>query len=105
MVATADGNPNYVRSLVIAGIGGRALFFGRSQDSFGLGAYRYNLSDELQDTLFPSTNFKDESAIEAFYSFAVTPWLYVGGDIQYINPAAGNFDNALVLALRTQIRF
>ena len=104
-VATADGNPNYVQSSVIAGIGGRALFFGRPQDSFGLGAYRYNLSDELQDTLFPNTKFKDESAIEAFYSCAVTPWLYVGGDIQYINPAAGYFDNALVLALRTQIRF
>ena len=104
-VATADGNPNYVQSSVIAGIGGRALFFGRPQDSFGLGAYRYNLSDELQDTLLPNTKFKDESAIEAFYSCAVMPWLFVGGDIQYIDPAAGNFDNALVLALRTQIRF
>jgi porin len=104
-VATADGNPNYVQSSVIAGIGGKALFFGRPQDSFGLGAYRYNLSDELQGTQLPNTSFKDESAIEAFYSCAVTPWLYVGGDIQYINPAAGNFDNALVLALRTQIRF
>ena len=104
-VATADGNPNYVQSSVIAGIGGRALFFGRPQDSFGLGAYRYNLSDELQDTLLPNTKFKDESAIEAFYSCAVMPWLFVGGDIQYIDPAAGNFDNALVLALMTQIRF
>jgi porin len=103
--AIADGNPNYVQSSVIAGIGGRALFFGRPQDSFGLGAYRYNLSDVLQDSLSPNTKFKDESAIEAFYSYAVTPWLYVGADIQYIKPAAGSFDNALVLALRTQIRF
>lgn len=104
-LATADGNPNYVQSSVIAGIGGRALFFGRPQDSFGLGAYRYNLSDVLQDSLSPGTKFKDESAIEAFYSYAVTSWLYVGADIQYIKPAAGSFDNALVPALRTQIRF
>ena len=103
--AIADGNPNYLRSSVIAGIGGRALFFGRPQDSFGVGAFYYNLSDELQDTLFPNTSFKDESAIEVFYSCAVTPWLFVGGDVQYINPASGNFENALVLALRTQIRF
>ena len=75
------------------------------KDSFGLGAYRYNLSDQLQDTLFPNTSFKDESAIEVFYSCAVTPWLFVGGDVQYINPAAGSFENALVLALRIQIRF
>ncbi len=104
-VATADGNPNYVQSSVIAGIGGRALFFGRPQDSFGLGAYRYNLSDVLQNSLAPRTKFRDEAAIEVFYSYAVTPWLYVGADIQYIKPAAGSFENALVPAIRTQIRF
>ena len=103
--AVADGNPNYVQSSVIAGIGGRALFFGRPQDSFGLGAFRYNLSDVLQSTLSPATRFRDESGIEAFYSYAVTPWLYVGADIQYIKPAAGSFQNALIPALRCQIRF
>jgi porin len=103
--AIADGNPNYVQSSVIAGIGGKALFFDRPQDSFGLGLYRYNLSDELQNSLSPSTKFRDESAVEAFYSYAVTPWLYVGEDIQYIKPASGSFENALVCALRTQIRF
>jgi porin len=104
-VATADGNPNYVQSSVIAGIGGRALFFGRPQDSFGLGVYRYNLSDVLQDSLSPFTQFTDESAVEVFYSYAVTPWLLISPDIQYIKPASGGFDNALVLALRAQIRF
>ncbi len=103
--AIADGNPNYVQRSLIVGIGGKALFLGRPQDSFGVGGFYYNLSDVLQDTLFPNTKFKDESAIEAFYSYAVTPWLYVGGDIQYIDPATGGFKNALVLALRTQIRF
>jgi porin len=106
-VATADGNPNYVQSSVIAGIGGRALFFGRPQDVFGLGAYRYNLSDTLQNSLSPETKFRDESAIEAFYSYAVTPWLDVTPDVQYIKPATGGFDNAhaLVTALRAEIRF
>jgi porin len=103
--ATADGNPNYVQSSVIAGFGGRALFFGRPQDSFGIGAYRYNLSDALKNSLSANTEFRDEAAIEAFYSYAVTPWLYVGADIQYIKPASGSFKNALVPALRTQIRF
>ena len=91
---------------MIAGIGGRALFFGRPQDSFGVGAYLYNLSDTLQDSLNPSyTNFQDEGAIEAFYSLAVTPWLLIGADIQYINPARGDYKNALVPSLRTQILF
>jgi len=86
----ADGNPNYVQGSLIVGIGGNALFFGRPQDSFGVGAYYYDLSDTLQDELNPVlTDFHDEAAIEAFYNWAVTPWLQLGADIQYINPARG----------------
>lgn len=93
--AVADGNPNYVQSSLIAGIGGRALFFGRPQDSFGIGGFYYNLSDTLESPLSANTQLRDEAAIEAF----------VGADIQYIRPASGSFKNALVPALRTQIRF
>lgn len=103
-LATADGNPNYVQSSVIAGFGGRALFFGRPQDSFGLGIYRYNLSDELQDALDPYTQFKDESTVELFYDYSMTPWLTLGLDIQYIDPASGGFKRALVPGMRLQIR-
>jgi len=104
--AIADGNPNYIERSLIVGIGGKALFFGRPQDSFGVGAYYYDLSETLQDSLDPSfTNFHDESAIEAFYSWAVTPWLQIGADIQYINPARGDYKNALVPSLRLQFRF
>jgi len=102
----ADGNPNYVQRSLIVGIGGKALFFGRPQDSFGIGAYYYDLSDTLQDELNPVlTDFRDESAIEAFYSWAATPWLQIGASIQYINPARGYHEHALVPSLRTQIRF
>jgi len=104
--AIADGNPNYVQRSIIIGIGGKALFFGRPQDSFGVGAYYYDLSDTLQDELHPVlTDFRDEAAIEAFYNWAVTPWLQIGADIQYINPARGRYENALVPSLRIQIRF
>lgn len=100
----ADGNPNYVKRSLVAGIGGKALFFGRPQDNFGLGAYFYDLSDVLQDAVAPNTQFRDEAAIEAFYNYAVSPWLYIGPDIQYIRPAAGSFDNALIVSLRLQLR-
>ena len=63
-VATADGNPNNVQSSLIAGIGGRALFFGRPQDSFGLDAHRYNFSDVQQSSLAPLTWFRDQAGIE-----------------------------------------
>ena len=104
--AIADGNPNYVQRSLIVGIGGKALFFDRPQDSFGIGAYFYDLSDTLQDSLNPSlTNFQHEAAIEAYYSWTVRSWLRIGANIQYINPARGDYKNALVPSLRLQFRF
>ena len=103
--AIADGNPNYVQSSLIAGIGGRPLFFGRPEDSFGIGAFRYNVSNELQSAVNPYITFHDEAALEAYYSYAVTPWLSLTADIQYIKPATSGDQNALVTALRTSIRF
>jgi len=101
----ADGNPNYVERSLILGIGGSPLFFGRPQDSFGIGAYYYDLSDTLQDSLDPLANLHDESAIEAYYNWSVKSWLTLGLDVQYINPATGDNDNALVPSLRMQIQF
>jgi porin len=100
----ADGNPNYVKSSVIAGVGGNALFFGRPQDSFGVGFFYYDLSDVLKDTINPVAVIGDESAFEAFYNFEVTPWFYLGPDIQYVKPARERFSRAWVVGLRMQIR-
>ena len=102
--AIADGNPNYVQSSLIVGVGGKALFFNRPQDSFGVGAYYYNLSDHLEDTGNPLNRFRDEYAIEAYYNYEVTPWMIIGPDIQFIRPATGRSDNAFVGALRMQFR-
>ena len=101
----ADGNPNYVERSIIFGIAGSPLFFGRPQDSFGIGAYYYDLSDALQDSLDPLANLKNESAIEAYYNWGVRSWLTLGLDVQYINPATGNYKKALVPSLRMQIQF
>lgn len=88
---------------MVAGIGGKALFFGRPQDSFGLGTFYYNLSDELQNSLI-NTEFRDEAGVEVYYNYALKPWLFFGPDIQYFKPATGNFKNALIVGLRMQIR-
>ena len=103
--AIADGNPNYVKASLIAGIGGRALFWGRPQDSFGLGGFYYNLSDAISESLDPFADFGDEAAVEVFYSWSVTPWFYVSGDIQFVRPARRGGDPGLVAALRANIRF
>ena len=100
----ADGNPNYVKRSLIVGLGGKALFFGRPQDSFGLGAYYYNLSDVLEDTVNPVAVIGDEAAIEFFYNYQLTSWLFVGPDVEYVKPARGRFKYALVVCFRMGLR-
>jgi len=101
----ADGNPNPIRGFVIGGLGGKGLFPGRSQDSFGLGYFYYAFSNNLQSALSSIIHFDDEQGLEIFYSYAMTPWFHLTGDLQYINPASGNNGNGLVLGLRSNIRF
>jgi porin len=106
--AISDGNPNYVQNSIIAGIGGTGLFRGRELDSFGAGYFYYNLSDDLQDALNlnqKNEDFGDEQGFEVYYSYAVTPWLYIAGDLQVIDPPRESRDNAVIAGLRTMIKF
>ena len=102
--AIADGNPNYVQASVLAGIAGNPLFFGRPQDNFGIGYFYYNLSDVLENSVNPLVSLTNESGLEMFYTCSITPWLYLGADVQYINPFRERFNNAFTGGLRTQIR-
>ena len=104
--AVSDGNPNYVKGSIIAGLGGTGLFRGRDLDSFGLGYFYYNLSDHLQDALSPVRGrLRDEQGAEAYYAYAVTPWCYVTGDLQYVAPPRPDIDNAFIATLRLNVRF
>ena len=94
-----------VRFSVVGGIGGRALFLGRPQDSFGVGGFYYNLSDELEDSLDPVADFGDEAAVSVFYSWSAMKWLNVGGDMQYVFPARRGGDPGLIAAVRANIQF
>ena len=104
--AISDGNPNYVKNSIIAGIGGYGLFPERELDSFGVGYFYYNLSSELQSTLNVGRDrIGDEQGIEAYYRYAVTPWFFLTGDVQYIDPPRGSVEDPFVLGLRANIRF
>jgi porin len=104
--AVSDGNPNYVQNSIIAGIGGTGLFRGRELDGFGLGYFYYDLSNELQQALNAGEEtFGDEQGAEVYYSFAVTPWFFVAGDLEYIAPPRDSVENALIAGLRANIKF
>jgi len=100
-----DGNPNPIRSFVIVGVSKKMLFQKRREDSFGLGYFYYAFGDDLRNALDPVFDLDDEQGVEVYYSLAVSPWMSVTADIQYIDPASGGQRDALVIGLRSNIRF
>ena len=94
-----------MQSSIIGGIGGKGLFPSRRDDTFGIGYFFYNFSDDLQDAVSPLIAFNDEQGLEVFYNFAVTPWFRIGADLQVIDPARGDRDTAVVAGLRANLQF
>ena len=48
---------------------------------------------------------QDEVGLEAFHNFAITPYLQLSLDAQWISPGVKSSDNAWVLGTRLNIRF
>ena len=106
--ALADGNPNVMRGTFSAGLGGKALFESRPKDSWGLGYFSYNFSNELQDKIdgvLPGLAMHNEKGTELFYNYQATPWLGITADIQYLKSLDSRQDNALLMGLRGNIVF
>jgi porin len=104
--AISDGNPNPFSWSVFGGIGGTGGIPGRDLDRWGIGFFHYGFSDELKDGLAAlNIGLDNESGVEAFYNLALAPWLRVSADLQWIDPATPDKENAVIGALRTQIKF
>ncbi len=86
-LGVSDGNPNGLRWSFLAGLGGKGLVPGRSQDNWGIGYYYDSYSQDLKDALAPAQVMRDEQGLELFYNFALTPWCVLGLDLQAIRPA------------------
>lgn len=119
----SDGNPNPMHHFYSFGIGGKGIVPSRPLDQFGLGWYFIDINNpKFTGPLETRELLRDEQGFEAYYNFAVTPWLKLTPDIQVIRPAqkqavsiinmAGvsiisrnNIDSATVLGLRLQLIF
>jgi porin len=103
----SDGNPNPLYWTVMGGVGGTGVaWLDRDLDSWGVGYFYYGLSDHLKTGLDAiGLGIQNEQAIEAYYNLAVAPWLRVTADLQWIDPATPGRDDAVLAALRTQIKF
>jgi len=102
--AISDGNPNWLHWLAFGGFGGTGLIPGRPIDNWGIGYYCASFASGLKDLDPPYPDIRDEQGLEVFYNFAVTPWLVIGADVQFIRPGLDH-DTAIFTGIRTVIRF
>jgi porin len=86
-------------------VGGSSLIPGRPNDRFGIAYFRLDVSDALKDELAPFFKLEDESGVEMFYNFAVTPWFRITGNVQFVRPASGNSSKAVYAGVGTYVRF
>jgi porin len=88
------------------GLGARGIIPGRPLDRMGIGIYAMFASDDLNDSKFLDGQLDDETGIEAFYNFAITPWLQLSADVQWIDPGIkASDDDTWVLGTRLFTRF
>ncbi|WP_153558018.1 carbohydrate porin [Roseimaritima sediminicola] len=102
----ADDQTNPLSWFLSFGVGGNSQLRGRQSDTFGVGWYYAGTSDELGPLLQAAVGpVGDGQGVEMFYNVAVTPWLHITPDLQFIVPARENVDTATVAGLRAQLIF
>jgi len=100
--APEDRNPYNI--YLSGGIGGRGVLTSRLYDRFGLGVYWLKESGDLNAR--PAGKLiRDEVGFEAFYNMALTPWLTLSGDLQWIKSGIAKVNNPVVLGLRLNTQF
>lgn len=103
MFGVTDGNPNFVDVFAHAGLAGNVPIRGRESDTFGLGYYYSNLSDDLQNTLEPLIRIRKEQGFEMFYSFAPTGWSKLTADLQIVDPFLLGSETRLFFSVRWKV--
>ena len=98
-----DRNPWNIA--VSGGLGARGVIPGRPYDRMGFGVYGLIGSGDLEDLAIIGDRVTDEVGIEAFYNFAITPWLQVSADIQWLAPGIASNKNAVVMGTRIFTQF
>jgi porin len=98
----SDANPNPLQSFLSVGIGGDSPVLTRPRDRFGIGYYWAGTSRQLAPLI---DNIGDGQGVELFYNYAVTNWFYLTPDLQFIDPARPDVDDAIVVGLRGEMVF
>jgi porin len=76
---------NYWNMSISGGIGARGVINGRPLDRMGVGLYWMKSSGDLNGEPIINGILQNETGVEAYYNFAITPWLQISADLQYVN--------------------
>lgn len=117
----SDGNANPIHYFYSIGVGGKGIITSRPNDSFGIGYYYIDISNPKLTGIFKTRELlRDEYGIELYYDIAITPWMKLTPDIQFVRPAQKHqynvdggilnisrkeIDTATVLGIRLQMVF
>jgi porin len=100
----ADRDSNPIERFYSIGIGGQGIVPGRDQDSFGVGYYYQEVSNQVSNFVATLADLDDGQGGEIWYSIELTPWMHLTLDFQVIE-STGPFDTAIVGGLRGKVDF
>ncbi len=98
-----DERNNPIERFYSFGFGGSGVIPTRDRDTFGIGYYLLDLSDQLPP--FIQRRTKGGQGFEMFYNVEALPWLHVTPDLQVVEPSLKRVDTAVVLGVRVKIDF
>ncbi len=105
-VGFADDSNNPISYFWSVGIGGNSMISGRDKDSFGLGYYMSETSDEIAPFLTALVGgIGDSQGVEAFYNIQAMNCLTITPDFQWLSQARAGLDDAYVLGVRANLAF
>jgi porin len=98
----SDGDANPIHVFYSGGIAGKGIIPGRENDQFGIGCYYIQTANaKIPERL----NFSDSYGLEAFYEIAITKWMYLTPDLQYVQPSQNNVDSSFIFGVRWNLTF
>ena len=104
----ADENPSFARWEINTQIVATGIFGSRPKDRFGFGAYAVGPTGDVKN-LSRDTPFIPDLGnywgFEMFYTYAVTPAIYLTGDFQITTNMAKDDDAAIIPGLRLVMEF
>jgi len=103
--AYTPDNRNLWNITISGGIGARGVINGRPLDRMGIGVYWMRASSDLNKQPIIGGILNNETGVDAYYNFAITPWLQLSADLQYITSGLATGDNAWVLGTRLFVQF